>query len=280
MRNRREHLVLLIRLGVKHRLYELAWSLAFAVWPAASRLPDRAWWSGLTLWGTEAAIEWRQPARLADILDRAAHVSSLVGDHLTAESYLVRSLAARRRLDDIPGIAATTRVLAELYVRWGRLHKALDAWTETLAAHESRDDLPAVARTLHAIGSTLVAAASLDSARLHLLRAERMYADLEDQALDRDHAETMMLLGRVQLELGTPSIARRTFSGALAKLVDLDDTAADEVRALLAAPASDQRPVVVGGTPTGPLLDIFAAPSLAEELNQGDNPLDEERDQG
>jgi hypothetical protein len=81
----------------------------------------------------------------------------------------------------------------------------------------------------------------VDSAIDYATRAQDAVEALPD-APARQRAEVAVLLGRALWASGAESVARRRFSHALALLVDVDDAAADRVRALLGAPTGTRLP--------------------------------------
>ena len=211
--------------------------LATAVWPVAGQVDDPRWWTDLAEAGEALAIADRDPATLVDLLDGCATTFANHGDRLRAEERWVRALAIARRdgLGD-RGQAVLT-ALAELYRDWGRLGKALDAY---LGLVDLRAGDPAgTAAALAEIGATMHAAGRLAAATDYFDRADETMADAED-ADPEAHARILVWCGRTRWDQGEHGAARRRWSRALALLVDVDDDAANQVRALLAMAPDDQ----------------------------------------
>jgi tetratricopeptide (TPR) repeat protein len=209
--------------------------LAAAAWPAALLVPDPRWWADLAEAGEAVAIADRDPRALADLLHRAAATFAAHGDRVAAEERWVRALAVLRR----DGVAGQDRVLAalgSLYRDWGRLGKALDAYLGLVDVFRDAGDATGTAAALTEVGTTMHAAGRVRSAMA--------YFDQADEAMSRagtaaaEHARVLVWCGRTRWEQGQHSAARRRWSQALALLVDVDEGAADRVRALLATEPS------------------------------------------
>jgi tetratricopeptide (TPR) repeat protein len=149
-------------------------------------------------------------------------------DRLTAEERWVRALAVARREGDHARSDAVLTALGALYRDWGRLSKALDAY---LALVDLRGDDPAgLAEALVEVGTTMYAAGRLPSAMNYFDQADEAMSEVD---APETHAQILVWCGRTRWEQGQHGAARRRWSQALAMLVDVDEEAADQVRALL-----------------------------------------------
>lgn len=215
----------------RDRLRELGISLAAATWPAAGLVPDPRWWEDLARAGEGLAIAERHPDALVDLLHSAATTFAQYGDHAKAEARLVRALAITRRTGTHGDVVLTA--LGRLYRDWGRLGKALDAYLGLVDLRRDADDPAGTADALAEVGATMHAAGRVGTAMDYFDRADEALVDVKGAVTD--HARILVWCGRTRWEQGLHSAARSRWSRALALLVDVDDDAANEVRALLAA---------------------------------------------
>jgi tetratricopeptide (TPR) repeat protein len=219
--------------------------LASAVWPAAGLVPDPRWWAELAEVGEALAIADREPAMLVDLLHGAAATFAEHGDRLRAEERWVRALAIIRRDGLRDRGEAVLCALGALYRDWGRLGKALDAYLGLVDLRRELGDPAGIADALAEVGTTMHAAGRLPSATEYFDRAdEAMRAVTDAEAAPEAvtaHARILVWCGRTRWEQGEPGAARRRWSRALAMLVDVDEDAANRVRALLAT-EPDERP--------------------------------------
>jgi tetratricopeptide (TPR) repeat protein len=212
-------------------LREVGLRLAAATWTAADLLPDPRWWTDVATAGESLAIAGRDPVALVDLLHSAATTFARHGDQQRAEERLVRALAIARRTGGRQNDAVLT-ALAGLYRDWGRLGKALDAYLGLVDLRREAGDPAGTAAALAEVGATMHAAGRLRTAMEYFDRADEEIADAP--ATETSHARILVWCGRTRWEQGLHSDARRRWSRALALLVDVDDTAANEVRELLA----------------------------------------------
>jgi tetratricopeptide (TPR) repeat protein len=218
----------------RDRLRELGISLATATWPAARLVPDPRWWEDLAEAGEALAIAERDPVALVDLLHGAATTFAHHGDQARAEERWVRALAITRRTGGPRDRGDTVlTALGTLYRDWGRLGKALDAYLGLVDLRREAGDPPGTAAALVEVGTTMYAAGRVSTAMDYFDRADEALADTAGSATD--HARILVWCGRTRWEQGLHSAARRSWSRALALLVDVDERAADEVRELLAA---------------------------------------------
>jgi tetratricopeptide (TPR) repeat protein len=224
---------------------ELGTRLAVAVWPAAGLVADPKWWEELAEAGETLAIADRDPATLVDLLHGSATTFAEHGDRLLAEQRWVRALAIIRRdgAGDHARGEAVLNALGALYRGWGRLGKALDAYLALVDLRRDLDDPAGTADALAEVGTTMHAAGRLSSATEYFDRADEAMSAVTDAvpATVAAHARILVWCGRVRWEQGEHGAARRQWSRALAMLVDVDEDAANRVRALLAA-EPDERP--------------------------------------
>jgi tetratricopeptide (TPR) repeat protein len=207
-------------------------TLASAVWPVAGDVPDPDWWAELAEAGEALAIAAREPATLVDLLHAAATTFARHGDRLRAEERWVRALAITRRDALRERGAAVLSALGGLYRDWGRLSKALDAYLGLVDLRRDADDEVGAADALAEVGVTMYAAGRPRSAMDYFDRAEET---MRKAGVAADaHARVLVWCGRTRWEQGEHGAARRRWSQALAMLVDVDEAAANQVRALLA----------------------------------------------
>jgi tetratricopeptide (TPR) repeat protein len=205
--------------------------LAAAVWPAARLVEDPAWWQDLAEAGEALAIAGRDPAMLVDLLHSGATTFAQHGDRLRAEERWVRALAITRRDGHHERSDTVLAALGALYRDWGRLSKALDAYLGLVDLRRDAGDPAGTANALAEVGTTMHAAGRLRSATDYFDRADEALTPVSAPAA---HARILVWCGRTRWEQGQHDAARRRWSRALAMLVDVDEDAADQVRALLA----------------------------------------------
>lgn len=208
--------------------------LAAAVWPAAHLVRDPRWWTELAEAGEALAIADRDPAALVDLLHGGAATFAGHGDLLRAEERWVRALAITRRDGDRDRGEAVLCALGALYRGWGRLSKALDAYLGLVDLRRDAGDPAGTADALAEVGVTMHAAGRLRSATEYFDRADEVLSEAASPAALTAHARVLVWCGRTRWEQDQHDAARRRWSRALAMLVDLDDDAANRVRALLA----------------------------------------------
>jgi hypothetical protein len=237
----RAEIVTAVRGCDRDGLRRLGTRLAYAIWPVAALVPDPGWWAELAGAGEAVAIADRDPRMLAGLLHRSALTFAAHGDRLRAEEQWVRALAIVRRGEAEHGdreVAILTG-LGSLYRDWGRLSKALDADLAIVELHRAAKDPAATAAALARVATTMLDADRPGSAADYLAAAD---GELGDVDLPEFHARIITWWGRALWLSGEHAAARRQWSRALAMLIDIDDTAADHVRALLASAPSDPLP--------------------------------------
>lgn len=234
---RREEIAALLTAAHRHRRHDLVIDLALALWPVAKRIPDPAWYTTLARHGEDAAIAARRPADLATLLHHAAGAFTAIKDYPTAEARWTRARTVWRRLGADDQVRHVHAHLGRLYRDWGRPHRAMDMYLELTMAYHAVHDLPNAADAEVQLGLTMLDAQRPDDAIHHLSQADETLRSIQathaDQAVR--HASVLETLGRVLHQHGATRAAKDTYSRALAMLIDVDDEAADRVRALLAA---------------------------------------------
>jgi len=181
-------------------------------------------------------------SKLAASLESSADIATNAGDFLRAEALWGRALAIRDRLDDRTCRVRVLRSLAGMYRSWGRWHRALDAVFEVEMEFRREPRDPAgLAGALADIGTTMLGASRPDSAADYLRQAVTAYQQLAEPA-PADQAHALVWWGQALWTQGAWVAARRRFSAALALLVDVDDTLADDVRSLLRQPNGQPLP--------------------------------------
>lgn len=213
------------RSGLRH----VGAGLALATWPFAGP----PWWAELAGAGEALAIAERDAGMLADLLHRSALRYAAAGERLRAEEQWVRALAiVRRSAKDHDREEPVLTGLSALYRDWGRLGKALDTELGLVDLRREAGDPVALAEALAGVADTMRAAGRVGSAAEYLGQADAVITGTADTS--SLHARILTSWGRALWDLGELAAARRQWSRALAMLVDIDDEAADEVRALLA----------------------------------------------
>jgi tetratricopeptide (TPR) repeat protein len=165
-------IIAVLRWSVERDLFALAWCVASSAWPQIPTLADRAWWAELDHWGSEAAIQWRHPQALADLVDRSAQSYYRVGDLLNAEAQWIRVLWIWWQWGDTRRAAMVLERLGWMYVEWGRFHRALDAFFEALSSWQKLESEQNTTRALYAIGATMVVANRPSDASAYFQRAQ------------------------------------------------------------------------------------------------------------
>jgi tetratricopeptide (TPR) repeat protein len=216
--------------------------LAAAVWHSARLVPDPRWWADLAEAGEALAIADRDPATLVDLLHGCASTFAWHGDRLRAEERWVRALAITRRDGDRERGDAVLTALGALYRGWGRLSKALDAYLGLVDLRQEAADPAGTADALAEVGATMHAAGRLSSASDYFDRADDVLSHAAGPETVIAHARVLEWCGRTRWEQGQHGAARRRWSRALAMLVDVDDDAANRVRALLATEPAERLP--------------------------------------
>jgi tetratricopeptide (TPR) repeat protein len=216
--------------------------LALAVWPAA----EPPWWAELAGLGEALAIAERDPQLLADLLHRSATRFAGRGERVRAEEQWVRALAIVRRAAKADRAEAILAGMSTLYRDWGRLGKALDADLGLVDLRREAGDPVGIAEALATVADTMRLAGRIRSAADYLAQADAVITGAGDPL---PHARIVAAWGRALWELGEPGPARRQWSRALAMLIDVDDEAADAVRALLATEPEEPLPNDYPGVP-------------------------------
>jgi tetratricopeptide (TPR) repeat protein len=217
------------------RRYGIA--LAAAAWSASIRAKDPELWDELAAAGEALAIADRDPAGLASLLHSSATVFAEHGDQLRAEAQWVRALAVVRRDADVEHRGVDQAVLSglgDLYRGWGRLGKALDTDLALVDLQRSAGDAAGIADALAQVAATMRASGRLNSAADYFAQADDALSG--SGGSPEVHARILTSWGRALWDQQHHAAARRRWSKALAMLIDVDDKAADHVRALLASP--------------------------------------------
>ncbi|SDD97244.1 hypothetical protein [Actinokineospora iranica] len=227
-----------VRAGREHGLHALACELARRLWSSTAERSvlqdDSGWRRDLASTGEAAALAWENAVALAGLVERSAAVATGVDDLDTAQRQWVRAVALWRACRDEARMVAAMESLIDLYVRWGRLHRALDVAFEMLGEHRGRARDLDVARTLARLGELMARGGRTASAIDYLGQAEQAYTRLAPPR-PVEHARVLVRLGRARWVDGAAAGARRDFHRALALAVDADDEFAERVRVLLRA---------------------------------------------
>lgn len=238
-----------VRAGGTARLRSLTTALAARLWACVPTDVPRHWAMDLAEAGTRAAIDGRQPHALAGLLRLSARWFATHGDFVTAEAHGVREWMVWKELQDIVGMIDTLWRRALIYREAGRGNRELDCYQRLLSLYRRTADRFGVARTQLARGVALVAVGRAHDAAEQLREAARTFENPDDlpEVPHIELARTLEALGRAFWSIGSTGTARRQFSGALRLLVDLDNQAAQRIRALLATPDDHPLPDPGGG---------------------------------
>ncbi|MBB5958486.1 tetratricopeptide (TPR) repeat protein [Saccharothrix tamanrassetensis] len=234
----RRHLTLslsAVRAAGRARLRLLATVLAAHLWTCTPTDVSRQWAEGLADAGTRAAIDDRQPRRLAGLLRLSARWFAASGDFVTANAHGVREWTVWKELGDTAGMIDTLWRRAEIYRADRRGNRELDCYQRLRSLYQGIDDRFGLVRTQVARGVALIVVGRPRNATEQLRDAARAVDDLSDVP-PSDLASLLETLGRAFWRLGAVGTAKRQFSGALRLLVDHDDQAAQRIRSLLAHP--------------------------------------------
>ncbi|MEU5696343.1 hypothetical protein [Actinosynnema sp. NPDC020468] len=233
-----------VRAGGRARWRSLATALTARLWVCAPTDAPRQWAIDLAEAGTRAAIEERQPRRLAGLLRLSARWFAARGDFVTADAHGVREWRVWKELDDTAGMIDTLWRRARIYREAGRGNRELDCHQRLLSLYRRTGDRFGAARAQISRGVALVVVGRDRDASDQLREAARATADLEGlpDVGPVELAAELETLGRAFWAIGSVGTARRHFSASLRLLVDEDERAADRVRALLATPAGRELP--------------------------------------
>lgn len=224
-----------VRAAGRARLRSLATVLTARLWSCAPAEAPRQWAQDLADAGTRAAIDDRQPRRLAGLLRLSARWFASSGDYVTANAHGVREWTLWKELDDIPGMIDTLWRRAGIYRADRRGNRELDCYQRLNSLYRGLDDRFGMIRTQLARATTLIAVGRTQDAVEQLREAARAADDLTDVP-PSELASLLETLGRAFWRTGAVGTAKRQFSGALRLLVDHDEVAAQRIRTLLAHP--------------------------------------------
>lgn len=214
---------------------------------AGAARSDLLWWDRFLGTAEQAAIATRNPDALVEIVQRRACCSNQLGNQPAAERQWMRVLDLRERQGDHAALVAAMMAVSDFYRAWPRLERALDQDDQLVLMQRGAEDLLGHARALVRLGVTLKLASRYDDAAHQLVLAQANYRSYMERdpgtsdtgetgpagALRRERAAGYVVLGKVHWLRGEKGSASRSFSDALALLVDYDEQAAEEVRYLL-----------------------------------------------
>lgn len=221
-------------------LCELVGRLWAATAENAGLRTDPSWLRSLSEAGERAARATENPVLVGALLERAGRACADVGDPVLAESQLVRALTVWQEVNDEGRVESTLRTLIGLFSRSHRWGRALDAGFALLDVHRGRGQIEAAARTLALIADLMVSADRPDAALDYWDQADLAFT--EAKAAPGEHAAVLVAAGRLRWARGDHGPGRAAWHKALALLVDVDDTAAERVRALLRLAPGSQLP--------------------------------------
>lgn len=226
-------IVAAVRETGRHGRAAQAIDLALRTWRVLAPSQDRGWWGCLAEAGEDIAITGRTPEGLIELLVCSGGAYARAGDTTAADDQWRRAFALTQRLGDHDRAAALLHRVGDLRRTTGSLGRALTAFFELVRVRTEQGDRLGLAEALTEVGATMLRAGRIGDAE-HFLRRAWKALPANPPAPVR-HAATLVNLGRAWEERGAHATAMRCYSPALAALVDADDRAADEVRALLAA---------------------------------------------
>lgn len=226
-------IVAAVREAGRRGLVPPAVELALATWRVIAPARDRGWWRRLAEAGEDVAIAGRAPRGLIALLSSSGAAYARAGDPTTADDQWRRAFALAQRLGDHDHAAAALRRVGRLRRGTGALGRALTAFFELVRVRTDQGDDLGLVEALTEVGTTMQRAGRPGDAEYFLRRAwEALPADPPTPAR---HAAALVDLGRAWADRGAHATAVRCYSPALAALLDVDEAAAGEVRALLAA---------------------------------------------
>jgi tetratricopeptide (TPR) repeat protein len=197
---------------------------------------DLAWVRILAAEGEQAASYSRQPRLLAELLDLSARTYSAAGDWQGADTAWVRALYLMDKLGDEDEYTRYLELLATNYQGAGQATALATILVELVERYERGDVPQRAAWALARLGATMLDSGRLDSAILHLHRADRLLSQLPDTPdLRMRRAGILTDLGQAHAHRHAVNRARTCYREALALVVDLDETAARRIRDLQAA---------------------------------------------
>lgn len=244
-------------LGAGRRLIEniLAWNaptpravalcdLITRLWNVTVEHPgvreDSGWRRCLAIAGEQAARASENAVRVGAMLEHAGRACAAVGDLLLAESQLVRAVEVWQQVHDEGRVDATLSELVRVFSVSGQWARALDAAFVLLDVQRGRGQGRAAARTLALIGGLMRQAGRSESALEYWQQAESAFAAIDVDP--REPAGVLLVAGRHQWVLDRHRPAQDAWHRALALLVDVDDDAAEQVRAHLRLRPGDPLP--------------------------------------
>jgi non-specific serine/threonine protein kinase len=159
---------------------------------------------------------------IASSLTNLGNVMAHQGDYPRAVAYYEESLALRRQLGDRWGIALVLDNLGVVAVNQGDDGRAIPFYEESLALRRELEDQAGIARSLKHLGLAL-----LDQGNYP--RAERAFAEsleLEQALGDQSSiAESLNYLGRVAMRCGDPAGAQALYAQSLRICKSLEEDA-------------------------------------------------------
>jgi tetratricopeptide (TPR) repeat protein len=239
-----DHILSVIESLIADGQPETAAALLSQVWTIVPARAQPRWRGRLHECGTRLATELPTSRVLADVLRYSAQACIQQVDYQDAELDGMRELAIWRSLDDYPGAVDALRRLADTFRLRDRLHRVIDCADQILTWSLRHQDQTGVAGALRNLGLVMVEVGRVDAAIDYLSRARDTLDVLPDVPVVR-RAELIAQLGRALWMSGAESLARRRFSEALARVVDVDDAAADQIRTLLGTSAGTALPASV-----------------------------------
>ncbi|MEV4516066.1 tetratricopeptide repeat protein [Dactylosporangium sp. NPDC049525] len=196
---------------------ELAWHLAYALWPLflhGKYYRDRLEVDRI---GVEAARAWGNSWAEAVMLKRLGRVSAVTGDLPAALRHTGAAIELYRGIGDEQGHADAVEGLAEIRAEAGDTASAIEVYTEVLAIRRILADHRSTALTLVRLGSVLTGTGRPDEALPLLREAHDSLADADPH----NAARAAVALAAAHLGRDEPAQAERIATGAAVRLREL-----------------------------------------------------------
>ncbi|MFL6126391.1 hypothetical protein [Actinophytocola sp.] len=226
----RTDVVNVIRAAGRLRHTAIAGAVAQAAWRSSTVCEHLDWCRELARYGEDAAITGREPELLIELLDSSAAVYSSTADWPGAERAWLRAHAVAESLGDAARGVQLLRLLTTNYLNWERPHKAADTLLELVAIHERVGNRVKTAEAQAAVARIMTNAGRADAAIKYLRKADRSLHSRPDT--QPELAMVLSDIGHVYAQLGRINTARTYYHEALALVVDTDDRAAEQIRAM------------------------------------------------
>lgn len=217
-------------------LVEEALTLTMQTWRATTPTNDWTWWHTLAHVSEEIATEARDADRLIELLQESGTAYARTGAGHRADRQWRRAFSLTDATHDHRRSAALLLLIGARRRTAGLLGQALTVFHELIRLFTDTNDRLGLVEALIEMTVTLLRGGRRGDAERYLGRAVDTLATEEPSPTEvTRHTQALVRIGQLWEELEFSGKAVPVYSNALAMLVDVDDEAADEVRALLAA---------------------------------------------